>query len=435
MVQGSSQWEAGNSQPPSFLPAGTPKHRVRPDTTAQPATGQVVPPSFSPTSARSSGSRSSSSVPHSAADADNYEYQQRKSARASSGSSRNATNNEHVYSVSSQPGPTNGVRRSRRFRSHASAGTVFRRLLVALLVVLIAAAAFTYNWVNSNLDKSAWLSDTERGQATSWLILGSDERDGSVQESYTDVTGTRTDTILVLTKPKNGASSLISIPRDSLVKINGKSMKINAVYQFYGKKRLVSTVETITGQKLDHVAMVKFGGVMHVVDALGGVELCYDHTVNDPNSGMVWQSGCHVADGGTALAFSRMRYSDPNGDFGRAARQRQVIGAIMNKATSSSTLTKFSTTSKVAKAALQSVSVDDDTTPTTLLSMVTAFRNASSSKGVTGSVYWIDPGYYVSGVGSCVLLDDDKNLTLFSELAAGTHAPGNVGTLAESSSN
>ena len=93
MVQGSSQWEAGNSQPPSFLPAGTPKHRVRPDTTAQPATGQVVPPSFSPTSARSSGSRSSSSVPHSAADADNYEYQQRKSARASSGSSRNATNN------------------------------------------------------------------------------------------------------------------------------------------------------------------------------------------------------------------------------------------------------------------------------------------------------------------------------------------------------
>ncbi len=252
-------------------------------------------------------------------------------------------------------------------------------------------------WVNSNLDKSAWLSDTERGQATSWLILGSDERDGSVQESYTDVTGTRTDTILVLTKPKNGASSLISIPRDSLVKINGKSMKINAVYQFYGKKRLVSTVETITGQKIDHVAMVKFGGVMHVVDALGGVELCYDHTVNDPNSGMVWQSGCHVADGGTALAFSRMRYSDPNGDFGRAARQRQVIGAIMNKATSSSTLTKFSTTSKVAKAALQSVSVDDDTTPATLLSMVTAFRNASSSKGVTGSVYWIDPGYYVSG--------------------------------------
>lgn len=433
MSQGSSQWEAGGSQPPSFLPAGTPKHRVRtPSAPAQPATGQVVPPSFSPAQGRTSGSRAASSAPRAGA-----AQSVRQSARVSGGSSCNATNNEHAMESSAndirRPSSSRGPSGPARPRRHISAGRVFSRFIVVLLVAVIVAGIAAYDWVNSNLSKSAWLSDMSSGQATSWLILGSDERDGSINESSGDVPGTRTDTILVLTKPKSGPSSLISIPRDSLVKVDDKSMKINAVYELYGKKSLVGAVENITGQKIDHVAMVKFGGVQDVVNALGGVELCYDSTVNDANSGLVWQAGCHVADGGTALAFSRMRYSDPQGDFGRAARQRQVIAAIMKKATSRSTLTSFSTTSKVAKTALASVSVDDKTTPTTLLAMVMAFRSASSSKGISGSVYWTDQGYYVADVGSCVLLDDDKNLQLFSELAAGTHASGSVGTLAEAS--
>ena len=399
MSQGSSQWEAGGSQPPSFLPAGTPKHRVRPPSApAQPATGQVVPPSFSPAQGRTSGSRAASSAPRAGA-----AQSVRQSARVSGGSSRNATNNEHVMEPSAndirRPSSSRGSSGPTRPRRHISAGRVFSRFIVVLLVAVIVAGIAAYNWVNSNLSKSAWLSDMSSGQATSWLILGSDERDGSINESSGDVPGTRTDTILVLTKPKSGPSSLISIPRDSLVKVDDKSMKINAVYELYGKKSLVGAVENITGQKIDHVAMVKFGGVQDVVNALDGVELCYDSTVNDANSGLVWQAGCHVADGGTALAFSRMRYSDP----------------------------------KVAKTALASVSVDDKTTPTTLLAMVMAFRSASSSKGISGSVYWTDQGYYVAGVGSCVLLDDDKNLQLFSELAAGTHASGSVGTLAEAS--
>lgn len=93
--------------------------------------------------------------------------------------------------------------------------------------------------------------------------------------------------------------------------------------QLYSRKQLVNEVEDITGQKINHVAMVRFGGLVKVVDALGGVDLCYDQNVNDPYSGMNWTAGCHTVDGNTALAFSRMRYADVQGDFGRAARQRQ----------------------------------------------------------------------------------------------------------------
>ena len=82
----------------------------------------------------------------------------------------------------------------------------------------------------------------------SWLILGSDEREGTIGDAG-DVTGFRTDTILVLTKPKSGSSSLISIPRDSLVEIDQNYMKINAVAQLYSGKQLVNEVEDITGRK------------------------------------------------------------------------------------------------------------------------------------------------------------------------------------------
>ena len=68
-------------------------------------------------------------------------------------------------------------------------------------------------------------------------------------------------------------------------------MKINAVAQLYSRKQLVNEVEDITGQKINHVAMVRFGGLVKVVDALGGVDLCYDQNVNDPYSGMNWTAG------------------------------------------------------------------------------------------------------------------------------------------------
>ena len=120
--------------------------------------------------------------------------------------------------------------------------------------------------------------------------------------------------------------------------------------------------------------------------------------MNDALSNLNWTAGCHTADGATALAFSRMRYSDPKGDFGRAERQRQVIGAIAKKAMSGKTLTNIPKLNKTLKAALASITVDPNTN--------------------------------VSGVGSSVLLDDAKNLELFRELASGSHKPGAVGTLA-----
>ncbi|MCI1831375.1 MAG: LCP family protein [Bifidobacterium sp.] len=447
--------------PPSFVPSGS---RRRPSPVASKETGRHdtsngAPPSFIPGPAKREGSRRST-MPHSPGQASPRGYaperqpaprQPRSSHSAAPGYVRGSSpsSSPNIAGQRSSARPAQG--RATRNRLDPSRGNVVAigrgsrrhhpgKVIATVLLCLLLACALalfgTWNWVNGKLNKSAWLTDMPNTSGTSWLILGSDQRDGGQggDDNATETPGFRTDTILVLTKPSHGNSSLISIPRDSLVKEKGTYMKINAVSESYGQKELVSRIEGITGQKIDHAAQIKFGGLKNVVNALGGVQLCYSRTVNDSYSGLNWKAGCHLADGGTALAFSRMRHADPLGDFGRAERQRQVIAAIAKKASSASVLTNVGMTKKVAEASLDSVSVDDQTNPYTLLQMVLAFKEASGTKGVTGSVYWTDPDYYVDGVGSTVLLDDSKNLSLFSELASGSHASGTVGTLASATS-
>ena len=108
--------------------------------------------------------------------------------------------------------------------------------------------------------------------------------------------------------------------------------------------------------------------------------MCYDQDVSDPYSQLNWTAGCHTADGTTALAFSRMRYADAQGDFGRAARQRQVINAIVKKGASKDTLLNFGKVKKVAEAALGSVTVDEKASTSSLMRMALAFKSASGIK-------------------------------------------------------
>lgn len=426
---GSSHRPNEADQPVSFAP--TSRHNrastVKTAKRASRTSPTSAPQSFTPASASMERAHRRNQSPESfAPKASDRAISKAQQVRGSSSASISARGAAPRMGASSIP-MTASVTSARKAHIGRIALIVFLVIVLALGIGIFAA----WNWTDGQLNKQKWLTSKADTAGESWLILGSDEREGTIGDAG-DVEGFRTDTILVLTKPKNGPSSLISIPRDSLVEIDGNYMKINAVAQLYSRKQLVNEVEDITGQKINHVAMVRFGGLVKVVDALGGIDLCYDQTVSDPYSGLNWTSGCHTVDGATALAFSRMRYADAQGDFGRAARQRQVINAIVKKGTSRQTLTNFGKTKKVAAAALDSVTVDEKTSTSSLLSMALAFKSASGKNGISGSVYWTDPDYYVDGVGSSVLLDNERNIQLFSELADGTHSPGTVGTLAES---
>ncbi|MFC0266204.1 LCP family protein [Alloscardovia macacae] len=432
----SSSGSGPHTPPPSFAPVRSRTQRAGGQGTgSQTHAGQdgsasgSTPPAFSPRQSRPSRQSRGSSRTVSAAGYDAAPRfspsEQRPRPSSPAVSSRG---NNH-----SQGGGRNGGRIDHDSSSAARAyrgsrgGRILRRSIAIILALLLAFGGWLWFWVDGQLNRTIDLTpSSDNSGANSWLILGSDAREGQTLGSAdaAGVTGFRNDTILVLTKPRSGPASLISIPRDSYVEVAGQGMKINGVAQYAGYDALIGTVEGITGTKIDHVAQIGFDGIASIVDALGGVELCYDSDVNDANSSLVWTAGCHVADGATSLAFARMRYSDPEGDIGRAKRQRQVISAIMKKSASVGTLANPAKAMKVASASFKALSVDKNASTATMLSMALAFRDATGAQGVTGSVYFDNLDYEPGGIGSAVHLDASRNTQLFQQLNDGSIAGG-----------
>ncbi|MFS7403400.1 LCP family protein [Carnobacterium maltaromaticum] len=168
------------------------------------------------------------------------------------------------------------------------------------------------------------------------LLLGVDTGDlGRTEQG-------RSDSIMVVTvNPNTNESKIVSIPRDTYTEIIGQGTtdKINHAYAFGGTSMAVNTVQNLLNIPIDYYIEVNMQGVKDLVDAVGGVD------VNSPlefkQNGFEFTKGPVHLDGEKALAFSRNRYDDPTGDYGRQGRQRQVIEAVVKKAATFSTLTNY----------------------------------------------------------------------------------------------
>src|SRR4029077_20876250 len=77
--------------------------------------------------------------------------------------------------------------------------------------------------------------------------------------------------------------------------------KINAAYSFGGPKLLAKTVQDNTGLRIEHYIGIGFGGLVNVVDAVGGVRMCLPAPIHDQASGLNLKAGCQTLDGAEAL--------------------------------------------------------------------------------------------------------------------------------------
>ncbi|MCS4484020.1 LCP family protein [Gleimia sp. 6138-11-ORH1] len=296
--------------------------------------------------------------------------------------------------------------------------------LISLLVLPVVLSLIAGLWVYSlwsladdSLKHTQALSGAPNTAGTTYLIAGSDSRDNV--DFKDDTEGKRTDTIMLLHRADNGQVSLISIPRDSFVKIPGQGEgKINSAYAYGGPALLVQTVEELTGITVDHYVEVGMDGVMNTVDAVEGVELCLDYDVADEFSQLNWEAGCHKVDGKTALAFARMRYADPEGDIGRAKRQREVVSAVSQKIFSRETYTSPTRIKRIVSAGASSLTTDPETKSWEIAYLAKYFQDAHKS-GFTGTppIANID---YQTYAGSSVLLDPQKVDEFFRKVASGT---------------
>lgn len=310
------------------------------------------------------------------------------------------------------------TRRRRRIRP-------IRTILLILLVLVLVWPGYLYWYGNQNLQHVSALSGAPDTPGRTVLFAGTDAR---TEDGINDgVDGQRSDSIMLVQIPESGNPSLISLPRDTYVEIPGHGpAKLNAAYSFGGPELLVSTVESMTGLTIDHYVEVGMGGITNLVDAVGGVNLCLDYDVNDERSELVWTAGCHDADGKTALAFSRMRYSDPLGDIGRTQRQRQVIAKIFDKSASPATLINPFRQRELVGSATSVLTVDNDTSLMDLASIAWPMRTIMGADGVIGAPPIVDYNYRPGGLGSTVLLDPDTIDSFWAKVADGSITKADV---------
>ncbi|MER1954295.1 MAG: LCP family protein [Desemzia incerta] len=222
-------------------------------------------------------------------------------------------------------------------------GIVFMILLLALGVFVFKV----YSDVTSTTDEI--YQDVEKDERRenpievknkepfSVLLLGVDTGDlGRTEQG-------RSDTMMVLTvNPNTNQTSIVSIPRDTYTEIIGRGTmdKINHAYAFGGASMSVNTVQNLLDIPIDYYVEVNMQGVKDIVDALDGVQVT--PALSFSYDGYSFAEGqTTTLDGNAALAYSRMRYDDPNGDYGRQARQRQIIMASMNKVASLSSIMNY----------------------------------------------------------------------------------------------
>ncbi|EFL93802.1 LCP family protein [Mobiluncus curtisii] len=299
-------------------------------------------------------------------------------------------------------------------------------LLLALVLAIVFWGLFLNNRVNTNIGRTDALSGTADTPGTTWLIAGSDSREGTAEASL-GVQGQRSDTIILVHQAANGTAMIVSLPRDSYVEIPGHGHnKLNAAFSEGGPALLVSTVEGLTGLTVDHYVQIGFNGVSQVVDGVGGINLCWDQTFSDRVSGLSWQAGCHDVDGTTALLFARMRYADPLGDIGRTQRQRLVISSTLKKALSPEVLINPARQVALADAGAAALTVDRSTQTIDIARLALALRKAGDA-GLQGVPPIASLGYNPGGgVGSTVKLDENRTPAFWEGLRNGTLTPADL---------
>lgn len=222
--------------------------------------------------------------------------------------------------------------------------------------------------------------EVEKGQPFSVLVLGVDEREGD---------SGRSDTMIVMTvNPNTNSSKMVSIPRDTYTEIVGRGIqdKINHSYAFGGVKMAMDTTENLLDIPIDYVVQVNMESFKDIVDAVGGITV--NNTLNFTEAGFTYPEGKISLNGEEALAYVRMRYQDPNGDFGRQDRQKQVIQGVIREGMSVNSVLKLN-------AILDSVG-DNVRTNMAYNEMVDFQSNYRSAAGQ------IDQLYFEKGTGDTI---------------------------------
>lgn len=286
-----------------------------------------------------------------------------------------------------------------------------RRILYAVIGIFLIGYTFfwiAYNDVNrtsTNIfngleTKNKRESEVfiEATQPISFAFLGIDK---GIYGPEMEAQPGRSDAILVGTvNPKTRTTTLVSIPRDTYAVMDGYETdsglpfydKLTHAYAFGDADMAINSIQELVNIPIDYYVEVNMQGLIDIVDAIEGVEvtspLTFEYEGNHFTEGET-----RVLDGVEALAFARMRKTDPEGDFGRQKREKIVIKAILDKALSFGTIKNYQSVLKTMEDNVKTNLTFDD-----ILAIYSSYGKSLEKfeqDNLLGEELWIDDIYYL----------------------------------------
>ncbi len=236
----------------------------------------------------------------------------------------------------------------------------------------------------------------------SYLLLGTDEN------------GFRADVVMMLLLPRDGSDPiLVSLPRDLYVEnpCTDRYARLNSGMngcgsEVSGATLMAASVQKFTGIKPDHFIVADFDGFENVVDAIGGVEICFEYAVSDRDAGLSLSAGCQGLSGEDALAWVRSRKtrykvdgtwtSLGSDDFSRQAHQRELLFALASEVARFSSITRLA---DVAEQVASSLTISDDLSLSDLVALGWTNRRIKPDDVITFS---IPTKSYITSAGAFV---------------------------------
>ena len=252
------------------------------------------------------------------------------------------------------------------------------KYILILVVVFILSGMVGAFFANALVDnKPDYNEDDKKGMLVAKdkatvMIMGVDERADDVG---------RSDTLMIATlDPDKNQAALLSVPRDTRVKIKGHGFdKINAAYAYGGRKLTQETIESLLNTHIDHYIKINVHGFTKIIDALGGIDIdvekrMYYEDPWDDDGGLYidLQPGMQHMDGKTAITY--VRYRDEEGDIGRIKRQQNFMKAVMDKLVSPTIIPKLP-----AIVSAVSDSVETDMSVSEILSFLGTLQDAKDN--------------------------------------------------------
>lgn len=291
------------------------------------------------------------------------------------------------------------------------------KIIISLIIVLlICFGGFFYYYLLgiSKNSSSAKTSPVEKGTPVNILISGVDIGDPSLKGSNIPK---RTDTIILMNyNPESSDINMVSIPRDTLIRINGKNEKINAANAIGGQDMLIQAVEQLFNIDINYYGKVDYEGFDKIIDTIGGIDVVIKQNMNyddeSQNLHIHFKKGENIhLDGKKAEEFFRWRKNNDgtglaDGDLGRIENQHEFIGKVVDKFKSPLIIAKLpsilSTVSKYSETNMQ---------PEEMIKYAYIISKTDKSK-ITISTIKGDP-VYVNGI-SYYAYNEKSNAELLS---------------------